>query len=195
MTAARWFERRSPRRLSAGAELVGEPREREEQIGESVEIDDHELRDLRLLREEYDAAFGATADGSRNVKRRGLCRTAGHDERLQRFEIGVAFVDRVLELRDASFVQIRLLEMLAHLHQIRCCEERADREQIRLDWSEYAVETRQLFDGDCHSDGGVQLIDVTVCLDARMALRDAPASEESRVAVVAGLRIDLHGDD
>ena len=40
---------------------------------------------------------------------------------------------------------------------------------------------------------GVQLVDVAVGLDARMVLGHAAAAEQTRVAVVAGLRVDLHG--
>ena len=40
---------------------------------------------------------------------------------------------------------------------------------------------------------GVELVDVAVGFDARMALGHAPAAEQPGVAAVAGFRVDLHG--
>src|SRR6185437_13662836 len=104
-----------PGHLAHAAPLVGDAREGEEQVGEPVEVDDDELGDLGLGLQLDDPTFGAAADGTCDVQRRCFGRAAGHDERAQRLELGVAVVDRVLEVRDASVVDPRLVDMLAHL--------------------------------------------------------------------------------
>ena len=58
---------------------------------------------------------------------------------------------------------------------------------------EHFVDARHQLDGARHSEHGVQLVDVTVRFDARVILGDAAAAEQSGVAGVAGLRVDLHG--
>ena len=65
--------------------------------------------------EVYDAAFGPTADGARDMQRGGLRRTAGDDEAAQRLEFLLAAVDRPFELFDALLVDPRFRELLAHL--------------------------------------------------------------------------------
>ena len=162
--------------------LVRDAREREEQVGQPIEIDDDERRNLRLASELDDAALGAAADGARDVQRGGLWRAAGNDERSERLELGVAVVDRALELGDARVVDARLLEMLAHLLAIGRGEQRADGEQVALDRDEHLVDARHRLGGANEAEHGVQLIDVAVGLDARMALGNAAAAEQARVA-------------
>ena len=91
-------------------------------------------------------------------------------------------------------VDARLLELLRHLLAIGRGEQRADGEQVALHRHEHFVDARHQLDGARHPEDGVQLVDVAVRLDARMVLGDAPAAEEARVAGVAGLGVDLHGE-
>ena len=84
-------------------------------------------------------------------------------------------------------------EMLRHLLAVGRGEQRADGEQVALHGDEHLVDARHQLDGARHPEDGVQLVDVTVRLDARVVLGDAPAAEEPGVAGVAGLGVDLHG--
>ena len=90
-------------------------------------------------------------------------------------------------------VDAGLLEMLRHLVAVGGGEQRADGEQVALHGDEHLVDARHRLDGARHPEDGVQLIDVTVRLDARVVLGDAPAAEQPRVAVVSGPCVDLHG--
>ena len=95
--------------------------------------------------------------------------------------------------RDARVVDARLLEMLAHLVADRAWRGARRGEEIALDGDEHLVDARHGLDRAGHAERRVQLVDVAVGLDARMILRNAAAAEESRVAGVTGLRVDLHG--
>jgi hypothetical protein len=179
--------------LAGAGALVREPRQSEEQIGESVEIDHRELRQLDAVLKSYHVPFGAPADGARDVQRSGLRRATGNDERAQWLELRLGVVDRLLELRDALVVDAGPLEMLRHLLAVRSGEQRTDGKQVALHGDEHLIDARHLLDGARHPDDGVQLVDVTIRLDARVVLRDAPTAEQPRVAGVSGSRVDLHG--
>ena len=115
------------------------------------------------------------------MQRRRLRRSARHDERPQRLELAVAVVDCVLELGDAFVVHPCFLEMLTHLLSIGSGEERPDSKQVSLNRYEHFVDTRHLLDRACEADGGIELVDVTIGLDARMILGHASAAEQSGV--------------
>src|SRR6185503_10033364 len=80
---------------------IRDPREREEKIGQPIEIDHHKGRDLNIALEGDDPPLGAPADGAGNVKERALARPAGDNERLEGLEFFFALVDGVLEVPDA----------------------------------------------------------------------------------------------
>src|SRR4051812_35609688 len=82
--------------------------------------------------------------------------------------------------------------MEGHLVAIRGGEEGADGEEVALDGHEHLVDARHRLDGASHPKDGVELVDVTVGLDADVVLGDAAATEEPGGALVAGFRIDLH---
>src|SRR5438046_10156230 len=57
-----------PRDLAATRPFVGDPREREEEIGQPIEVDDHELGNLGLVPQVDHPAFGAATDRACHVK-------------------------------------------------------------------------------------------------------------------------------
>jgi hypothetical protein len=140
-----------------------------------------------------DASFRPATNRARDVQGGGLRRSARNDEGLERLELLLALIDCSLELCDAVFIDASLRKLLAHLLRIGRREQRAYREQVALDGNEDFVYARHHLDGTRHPEHGVQLIDVAVGFDARMILADASAAEESRVAGVSGLRVDLDG--
>src|SRR5512143_1700415 len=125
-----------PGDLARARATVRDAREDEEQIGEAIQVDDDELRDVDLAAQMHDASFGAPTDRASDVEGRGLRRPARNDERLERLELLLAVVDRALELCDALVVDARLLELLAHLVRMRCRQQRADGEQVALNRDE-----------------------------------------------------------
>src|SRR5215216_6407121 len=82
--------------------------------------------------------------------------------------------------------------MIVHLLKIGCRQERADRKKISLNRDEYFINPRHHLDCARGSEKSVQLIDITVCLDARIVLRNAAATEQSCLPGVTGLRVNLH---
>ena len=104
-------------------------------------------------------------------------------------------VDGALEIRDARVADARLLEMLAHLVGVRRGEERAKAEEIALHPDQNLVDARHGLDGARHAERCVQLVHGAVGLEHADGLRNAATAEESRVAGVARLGVDLHGDE
>src|SRR5439155_7735676 len=107
----------------------------------------------------------------------------------------VAVIYREFELRDAFVVDACLFQVLAHLLVVRRGQQRADGEQVALHAHEHFVDARHRFDRASDADRRVQFVDVAVRFDARMVFRNASTAEESRVARVARLAIDLHSED
>ena len=97
--------------------------------------------------------------------------------------------------RDARVVDACLLELLLDLLGVRCRKQGAEREEVALDGDEHLVDARHHLHRACHPENRVELIDVAVGLDARMILRNAPATEEPGITLVARLGVDLHGSD
>src|SRR5665647_2518987 len=172
---------------------VGQARESEQKVGETIQIDDGEGGQLHLMLQADDMPLRTAAHGARDVQCGGLGRAAGNDEGAQRLELTLAVVDGALELGDASFVDARLFEMQRHFVAVGGGEERPDREQVALYGNEHLVDARHHLDAARHSDDGVELVDVTVGFDADVVLGNAPPAEQSGVAGVAGLCVDLHG--
>src|SRR5262249_8648369 len=131
-------------------------------------------------------ALGAAAGGARQVKRGSLGIAARQDEILERRKRGLIVVDLVLECFHATGVERR-----APLCGIRRGQLGADREQVALD-------RLHRVGFECRSERGrktdrrVGFIHVAVGADPRVVLGHAGAAEQSRFAVVAGLRVDLH---
>src|SRR5688500_5888120 len=181
-----------PGNLSCCCPGIGSPGESEGKIRQAIEVDNHDLRDLHLPLQADHSTLSAPAYGAGDMKCRGFLRSAGQDERLQCFQLAIARIDRMLELRDPIVTDARFGEVLLHLFLIRSSEQSADAEQITLNRNEHFVYLRHRPGGTSEPDECVELIHIAVRLDARMILRNAAATEESGHAFVAGLRVNLH---
>ena len=82
----------SPRDLASPRTLVGDAREHEQEIRQSIQVDDHELGESHLALQGHHPSFGPTTDGSRDVKRRRFRCAARQNERPQGIEFPVAVV-------------------------------------------------------------------------------------------------------
>lgn len=171
---------------------VGEPCKCEEQIRQSVQIDDDDLRDLDLALKVNHSPLRATTNRARDVKRRSFRSSARKDERFQRLELAVARVDCQLELGNTILADASLGEMLLHLFRIRCGEQGSDAEEVALNWNEDFIYCGHVFGGACDAEERVQFIYVAVGFDARVIFGNAPAAKQAGKALVAGLRVDLH---
>src|SRR5215510_4740652 len=98
-----------PRDFSGAGAVIGDAGEREEQIGQTIQVDHDDFGNFCFAGELHDAAFRATTDGARHMQRGGFRRAAGNDERFERLELRIAVVDRALELRDATVVDAWLV--------------------------------------------------------------------------------------
>ncbi len=126
------------------------------------------------------------------MKSCGARRSAWEDERLEGLELVIASIDVGLELFDASLVDNGFGKMLLHLFAVRSCQQRADAEEVALNSSKDFVNARVGVVSARYADIRIQLVDVTISIDAWMVLVDAATAKESGVALVAGSRIDLH---
>jgi len=181
-----------PGYFTRAGEQVGHSRECEQQIGEPVQVYDHDLRNLYIPLEADHPTFGAPADRTCDVEHRALLAAAGNDEGLERLEVPIAVVDGVLELTNAPVVDIRLLEVSVHFVEIRRREQRADAKKIALHRNQDLIDPWKRLDGARHSDHGVELVDVAVSFDTGIVLGNSSAAEESGVAGIARFRVDLH---
>ena len=139
----------------------------------------------------HDAPLRAPAYRSRDVQSRAFRRAARHDERPQRLELCVAVIDRALQSRDPRFIDLRLCELRVHFFSIRRREQRADREQIALHRYEHFIDARQRARRSRDADRRIQLVDVTICVDARVVLGNPPAAEQAGGPRISRFRINL----
>jgi hypothetical protein len=100
-----------------------------------------------------------------------------------------------IELLDTRLVDARFGQVLAHLFRVRRGEQGANRQQIALDWGQHVVDARHRLHRPREPENGIQLVDVAIGGNAGMILRYASTAEQSRVAPVAGLCIDLHAGE
>jgi hypothetical protein len=98
----------------------------------------------------------------------------------------------MLELDDAIVVDAGLLEMLSHLLPIGSREESTDGEEVALNGHEDFIDARHRLDGAREADCRVQLIDVAIGFDARMALRNSATAEKSSITGIAGASVDAN---
>src|SRR3982751_1093972 len=180
-----------PGDLASSCAPVRDTRKHEEQIGQAIQVDDHELWNIIFAPQVNHAPLGASTHGSCDVERRCLWRAARYDERLQRLELVFTIVDSALELANALLVDAGLGELLAHLVGMRRGEQRPDGKKVALNRDQYFIDARHHLHRARHSENGVELIDVAVGFHARVVLSDAAAPEETRVTGVAGLGVDL----
>src|SRR4051812_48484111 len=181
-----------PGHLAGAGAMVREAGQGEKQVGEAIQVDDGKCRQLDVALKPHDVSLGAPADCPRNVKRGGLGCPTRNDESTQWLELRLTIVDGVLELSDSCLVDACFLEVRCHPVPVRCGEECPDREQVALDGDEHLVDARHHLDAARHSEDGVQLVDVTICFDAKVVLGHAAPTEEPGLAGVSGFCVDLH---
>jgi hypothetical protein len=171
---------------------VRDTREHEEEIGEPVEIDDYDLRNLHLPLQVNDPALRSPAHGSGDVEGGSLPAASRNDEGLEGLQLLLAVVDGVLEVPDAAIIDVRLREVAVHFLEIGGREQRADAEEVALHGDQDLVDPRHRLDGAGHAEDGVELVDVAVGFDAGVILLNPATAEQTGVTGVAGFRIDLH---
>lgn len=120
--------------------MIGEAREGEAEIRETIEVDQEERRHLVSAGELDDAALGATADGSRHVQAGGLLGAGREDERLERWQLEICFVDGALELVDTRGRELCPGQCGPNLVGVGRREVAADDEEVALDRLEKRVE-------------------------------------------------------
>src|SRR4051794_22166268 len=150
-----------------------------------------------LAREPHPPPLRPAAHRTRQVEHRRRRRAAREDEALQRLQFRVGGVDPALQrLRPRRVERGDVAALASAILGRGGGEHRADGEQVGLHLPQPRRQLRlprrlQVDDGE--PQRGVELVDLAVSIDAHMVLRDAPAAEETRLAAVAGLRVDLHG--
>jgi len=176
--------------------VVDRARHDEQQIGEPVDISNQDLVEPWLQR--HHAPLRTAADRARQVQRRARLDAAGEDKMRECGEIGLEAIDQLLETLDIGVMKRRLRDTGSNLLG-GIGEPGAKREQIALDLQKSAGDvgvpgavrtTAQC--GECEPEKGVELVDFTIRVDARIAFRDAGAAKERCLPVVAGTRIDFH---
>src|SRR5260221_1300764 len=103
------FTRMLPGHSSGAGALVGDAGEREEHVGEAVEVDDDQRRKGDVALKAHDVPFGAAAHPARDMERGGPLRAARDDETPEWGELPVGLVHGALEVRHARLVYARLL--------------------------------------------------------------------------------------
>src|SRR5207237_6611669 len=86
-----------PEELLLAAMAADPTREDEEQVGEPVQVGERPLADVLLPHETERVALRAPADRARDVEERAHRTAAGQDERLERREVLLTVVERLLE--------------------------------------------------------------------------------------------------
>ena len=176
--------------------MVDRARHDEEQVREPVDVSNQDLVDRRL--ERHHAPLRTTADRPRHVQRCACLDAAREDKMRERGEIGLEPIDQLLEALDVGVVKRRFRH--AGGNPIgRIGEPGPERKQIPLDLAERVADIgipgalgTAVQRGDSKPDEGVELVDFTIRVDARIAFRDAGAAKERCLPVVAGTRIDFH---
>ncbi len=170
--------------------MIHGARHHEQQIGQSIEVDDQDRLD-RAGPERDHAPLGATADGARQVQQRARRRSARQNEPAQRRQLCLETIDRLLEPLDVGVGDRRLRDALRDARR-RIGEARPEREQIllhRLDERRHVGVHASRPRG---AQAGVHLVHLAVRIDPRVGLGDPRVVEQRRLAGIAGLCVDLH---
>jgi hypothetical protein len=171
---------------------VRHTREHEKKIGEPIEVNDDQCRNLDLPLKADHSSLSATANCPRYVKNGALSTSARNDEGLERLQLLLAFVDRVLEVPNPPLVDVSLGQVAVHFLEVGSGEQSTDAEEIALHRDENLIDARHGLDGASHAEDGVELVDVAVGLDARIVFLNSAAAEQAGVAGVAGFRVNPH---
>ena len=169
-------------RRRRGVRRAGED---EEQVGEPVQVAEHERVQIDLLRPEQDVALGAAADRPRDVEPRGRLGAARQDEAAQLRQVGVEVVAELLERVDH-----RLLDAEAVGHAPRHGEIGADVEELVLDPGERLAHRLRHVAGEHDAEGGVELVDGAERTDPAVELGHPRAVAERGLALVAAAGVD-----
>ena len=140
----------------------------------------------------HDGALGAAAHGARQVQRSRLRHPAGQDELLQRRQLWLVAVDRRLEDGDLRWANRWPPQRLRELFRVRRRELRADREQVSLHGLQHVAAEAPRVLGERAADAGVELVHLAVRVHSEVGLGHAAAAEQTRVAAIASLCVDLH---
>jgi CheY-like chemotaxis protein len=174
---------RLPERFVAAG--VRGPREDEEEIGESVQVDEHQRVQLHLTGSLEDVALGPPADGSRDVQRRGQPTPARQDEAL---ELGQTGVEPVA----IRFQRVHL--SLADTEPVGDTERDADVgtdvEELVLDPPENGSHLFRELAREREAQQGVDLVDRPERGDSAVELGYAAPVSEARLSAVAPARVD-----
>ena len=125
-------------------------------------------------------------------KRRARGTAARQDEPAQRRQLRLVPIDQLLEPRHIVVPKRGLRDAGGDLFT-GIGELRAEREQVALETHELGVDFGVGARRAGQTEEGVRLVDLAVRVDPRLALPDARAVEERRVAGVARARVDFHG--
>ena len=125
------------------------------------------------------------------MQERALRRPPGQEEGLQGRKGGLALVDGLLQGLDVARGEGRLVLAAADAC-LGIRELRAQREEVLLHRVEEIDVAVGRGVGARHPQGGVELVHLAVGGHARVVLAHARAVDESRLARVARLRVDLH---
>jgi hypothetical protein len=170
--------------------MVCDPRHHEQQIGQSIQVDQNVLLDL-LATEADDTALGTTADGARDVQRRTRCGPTGQNETPQRGKLSLELVDPSFEAFGIVFGDSRLLDALGD-RATRICEAGTDREKVALQPLEHGGQRWIDRTGANEAQPGIELVDVAVGGHTRIGFRDTRPAEQRRIAAVASPGVDFH---
>jgi A/G-specific adenine glycosylase len=169
----------------------------EQQIRKAVDVPNEQRLDRRL--QSHHSALGAAADRPRQMQRGARFRSARKNEVRERRKLRLQPVDPLFEPRNVGIVQRRFDEPRRNgTGWIR--ELGAHRKQIALDPDQRRSDIR---DG-CRvpsrnerrvrgAEARIGLVHRAVCIDARIAFRDAHAPEKRCLASVTGSRVNFHG--
>src|SRR5918999_3175396 len=177
---------RLPERLVAVLGHVRTAGEDEEEVGQSVQVDQDQRIDVDLPGGGEGIALGAAAGRARDVQPgRGLG-AAGKDEALELGEVGVEAVAVALEVRDLLVGDSQAPVTDA----VRDGEVGADVEELVLHAFERSPEVVGDLSRHRMPDVRVQFVDGAEGADAAIELGDTTTVAEARLATVASARVD-----
>src|SRR6266550_12475 len=150
-------------------------------------MNDHRI-DWLLARQRHDGTLGTPTGCPGEMECRGFGRAAGQNEVLEGLERCFVLVDEVLERADLRGPD----RGAARLLLVRCRQLRADREQVALDRLQRGLLECGGLERGGEADRRVRFVHVAVGAHPGVVLRHSLATEESRLAGVTRLRVDLH---
>ena len=170
--------------------MVHDASEDEQQVGQAIHVLDQRRLD-GLDAQADDPSLGATADRSRQMQQCAGRAAARQDETTERRQLRLELVDALFDLPDRGIVDL-CLDDAGGDAVTGVCQLGADGVQIALEGDQQRIEFRIDAGRAGDADGGVELVDLAVGIDARIRLRDTRAVEETGLTTVSAARVDLH---